>query len=461
MKSRPSALTVVILAAGQGTRMRSALIKLLHPVVGRPMLSLVSDCAWALKPRRVVTVVGYQARQVKAALADSGCDFALQNAQRGTGHAVLQAARLIDPKSTLLIVNGDLPMIRPRTLRELIRRHRRNGAALTVLSTELDDASGYGRILRDDRGRFTRIVEHRDASPEESRVSEINAGIYCADAAKLLPALRRLRPDNAQAEYYITDAVEDLIRRGELVQAVCHKNSAEILGVNTRRELAHATKSLYARKADELLDRGVTILDPDRTWIDPRARVGQDTTIYPDVLIEGATVIGRNSTIRSGCRLTDSKIGNGVTIKDHCVLDDAHVGDRAEVGPFANLRPGSRMGAESKVGNFVELKKTRLGRGSKASHLSYLGDATIGANCNIGAGTITCNYDGAKKHPTVLGDGVFIGSDSQLVAPVHVHKDAYVAAGSTVVEDVPAGALAIGRGRQVNIAGWVKRRRKT
>jgi len=429
-------------------------------VVGRPMVSLVTDSAWELKPQRVVTVVGHQAAQVKAALADSGCDFALQKAQRGTGHAVLQASRLIDSKSTVLIVNGDLPMIRPQTLRALIQRHRRKRAALTVLSTELLDASGYGRILRDEKGRFTRIVEDRDASREESRVREINAGIYCADAAKLLPALRRLRPDNAQGEYYITDAVEGLIRRGEIVQAVCHKHSEEILGVNTRRELAFATKSLYARKADELLDRGVTILDPDRTWIDPRARIGQDSTIYPDVLIEGATVIGQDCTIRSGCRVNESKIGNGATIKDHCLVDNSKIGPGAEVGPFAHLRPGTDLGPETKVGNFVELKKARLGRGSKASHLSYLGDATIGANCNIGAGTITCNYDGSKKHQTVLGDGVFIGSDSQLVAPVKVGKGAYVAAGSSVVEDVPAGSLAIGRGRQVNIVGWVKRRRK-
>lgn len=460
MKSGRSALTVVILAAGQGTRMRSGLIKLLHPVVGRPMVALVADCARELRPERIVAVVGHQATQVQAALADSGCEFAMQTAQRGTGHAVLQAARLIDLKSTLLIVNGDLPMIRPSTLRALIQRHRRNRAALSVLSTELVDAGGYGRILRDDAGRFTRIVEHRDATPGERRVREINAGIYCADAAKLLQALRRLRPDNAQGEYYITDAVESLIRRGESVQAICHPNSEEILGVNTRRELAFATQALYARKSDELLDRGVTILDPARTWIDPRARIGQDTTIYPDVLIEGATVIARECTIRSGSRLRNCKVGQGATIKDHCLLDEAQVGDRAEVGPFAHLRPGSRLGVGSKVGNFVELKQTRLGRGSKASHLAYLGDATIGDNCNIGAGTITCNYDGSKKHRTVLDDGVFVGSDSQLVAPVRIRKGAYVAAGSTVVEDVPAEALAIGRGRQVNILGWVKRRRK-
>jgi bifunctional UDP-N-acetylglucosamine pyrophosphorylase/glucosamine-1-phosphate N-acetyltransferase len=452
-------LTVVILAAGQGTRMRSKTIKLLHPVAGQPMVTRTLDAVESLKPSNTIAVVGFQAEQVRQALDGRGCKFVLQKQQRGTGHAVLQAARQIGSRSTLLIVNGDLPMLRPATLRSFVARHRKTGAALSVLTTELDDPKGYGRIVRDGAA-IARIVEHKDADTRERKVREINAGIYCARPDKLLSVLRRLRPDNAQGEYYITDAVEELIRRGEKVQAVCHPRADEVLGVNTRRELAQASAALYAAKADELQDRGVTLLDATRTWIDPGARIGRDTTIYPDVIIEGSTVVGRGCVVLPGCRLVRCKLGNDIEIKDHSVLIDSKIGDGAQVGPFAHLRPGSVLGPNTRVGNFVELKKTQLGSGTKASHLSYLGDATIGPDCNIGAGTITCNYDGTFKHPTHLGRGVFIGSDAQLVAPVTVREGAYVAAGTTVTEDVPAGALAIGRSRQRNIRGWVRRRKK-
>jgi bifunctional UDP-N-acetylglucosamine pyrophosphorylase/glucosamine-1-phosphate N-acetyltransferase len=413
---------VVVLAAGQGTRMRSKTIKLLHPVAGRPMI--------------------------------------LQKEQRGTGHAVLQAARRIGARSTLLIVNGDLPMIRPATLRSFVARHRRAGAALSVLTTELDDPRDYGRIVRDARSGIARIVEHKDARAGERKIREINAGIYCARASKLLPALRRLRPDNAQGEFYITDAVEGLIRKKEKVLAICHGEPEEVLGVNTRQELAHASGAVYARKAEELQARGVTVLDASRTWVDPRVRIGRDSILYPNVIIEGPTILGEGCVVLPGCRIVGCRIGRDVQIKDHSVLLDSRIGDGAQVGPFAHLRPGSVLEANTRVGNFVELKKTRLGRGTKASHLSYLGDASIGPDCNIGAGTITCNYDGTHKHPTILARGVFIGSDVQLVAPVTVREGAYVAAGSTVTEDVPPGALAVGRGRQRNILGWVERRKK-
>jgi len=453
-------LTVVVLAAGQGTRMRSKTIKLLHRVVGRPMASLVLDAVEALRPTRVVTVVGHQADLVREALAGHGCDFVLQKVQRGTGHAVLKAASKLAARSTLLIVNGDLPTIRPATLRGLLSRHRRSRAALSVLTTRLADPAGYGRVVRDDRSGIARIVEHKDATAAERKLDEVNAGIYCAQASKLLGALRRLRPDNAQGEYYLTDAVESLLRQGEKVLAVCHGDAEEVLGVNTRQELARASATLYARKAEALQSHGVTLLDAARTWVDPRARIGRDSILYPDVIIEGPTVVGEGALILPGSRLVNCKIGRRVEIKDHSVLLDSRVGDGAQVGPFAHLRPGSVLGRETRVGNFVELKKTSLGDGTKASHLSYLGDASIGPDCNIGAGTITCNYDGTHKHPTTLARGVFIGSDVQLIAPVTVQEGAYVAAGSTVTEDVPAGALAIGRGRQRNVAGWVKRRRK-
>lgn len=462
MAGAPQPLTVLVLAAGQGTRLRSKTIKLLHLVANRPMVAQLLSVASALKPAKLITVIGHQAEAVAAELGESAGTFVLQEDQRGTGHAVLQAMQAVGRRSraSLLILNGDLPTLKPATLRKLINRHRRSGAALTLLSTVLKDASGYGRIIRDSRGKFKRIVEHADATPEEATVNEINAGIYCAQPAKLFDALERLRPDNAQGEYYITDAVEELIGRGETVSAVVHEEPEELLGVNTRQELAQASRTLFARKATQLQDQGVTLMDAGRIWIDPRARIGRDTIIYPDVHIEGPCVIGSDCIIRSGCRITDCTIGRSVEIKDHSVLEQSRLGDRVLLGPFARLRPGAHLEADARVGNFVELKNTRLGKGSKANHLSYLGDSQIGTGCNIGAGTITCNYDGKAKHKTTLGKGVFIGSDVQLVAPVEVGDGAYVAAGTTVTMAVPEGSLAIGRARQANLLGWVARQTK-
>jgi bifunctional UDP-N-acetylglucosamine pyrophosphorylase/glucosamine-1-phosphate N-acetyltransferase len=455
-----SGLTVLILAAGQGTRLKSKTIKLVHTVAGQPMVTWVARAARALKPDRIVAVVGHQADAVRAALGDLVDAYVLQSEQRGTGHAVLVARRETGARpGILLIVNGDLPNLRPGTLKALLAVHRRSKASLSLVTTELPDATGYGRIVRDATGRVARIVEHKDADRALRTLREINCGIYAADPKTLFPLLARLKPDNAQGEYYLTDAVHRTIERRAMVAALVHGDAPEVLGVNTRAELARAGASLYARKAEELQDQGVTILDPSRTWIDPRARIGQDTVVYPDVIVEGPSTVGADCVIRSGTRLTDVVLGRGVTVKDHCVLRESRVGDGAEIGPFAHFRPGAVLDDGSKVGNFVELKKTRLGRGSKASHLAYLGDAEIGPGCNIGAGTITCNYDGTAKHKTTLGPGVFIGSDTQLVAPVHVGEGAYVGAGTTVTEDVPAGALAISRVRQLNLEGWVARRK--
>ena len=458
--SRPT-LTVLLLAAGQGTRLKSKTIKLLHPVAGQPMVTWVARAAKALRPSRTVAVVGFQGDNVREALTGLCDAFAVQTEQRGTGHAVMQAAgALRGARGPLLIVNGDLPNLSPATLRALVALHRKSKAALALVTTDVADPSGYGRIVRDAKGRVVHIVEHKDATAVERRIAEINCGIYCAEPAALLAALKKIRPDNAQKEYYLTDAVRALIARGEVVVALKHADSDAVLGVNTRAELAEAGASLYRRKAEELQDSGVTLLDPARAWVDPRAKIGRDTVIHPDVLIEGDTVVGEDCVIRSGSRLTNMVLGRGVEVKDHCVLTDSKVGDDAQLGPFAHLRPGSVLEAKSKVGNFVELKKTRLGHGSKAPHLAYLGDAQIGPSCNIGAGTITCNYDGVHKHATTLGPGVFIGSDTQLVAPVTVGEGAYIAAGTTVTEDVPAGALAISRTRQLNLEGWVERRKK-
>jgi bifunctional UDP-N-acetylglucosamine pyrophosphorylase/glucosamine-1-phosphate N-acetyltransferase len=455
-------LTALVLAAGQGKRMRSGLVKVLHPIAGRPMIDHVLDAVRALEPRRLVTLIGHQAERVRAALGERGGVLVVQREQRGTGHAVLQAAPHVGRErgAVLLIANGDVPAVRPATLRGLLAHHRRAGAALSVLTTEIADPTGYGRIVRGAGARIERIVEHADADAGTRRIREINTGIYCADGPALLAVLRRVRPHNVQREIYLTDAVAALLRRGAPVQALCHADAAEVLGVNTRDELAAAGRALHARKAAELQQQGVTLLDAARTWIDPRARIGRDSVIWPDVIIEGETVLGRGCVVRPGVRITDCRLGRAVEVRDHSVLVGSDVGDGAAVGPFAHLRPGSELGSGSRVGNFVELKKARLGRGTKASHLSYLGDAVIGAGCNIGAGTITCNYDGRAKHVTTLGRGVFIGSDVQLVAPVTVRDGAYVAAGSTVTEDVPAGALAIGRGRQRNVPGWVARRGK-
>jgi len=454
-------LGVVVLAAGLGKRMRSKRVKLLHPVAGRPMLVWVIEACRALRPRSITTVVGHQADDVMQ-VASEACDqFVLQREQRGTGHAVLLALPKMNlpGQSELLIVNGDLPTLRPSTLRALLSRHRRAGAALTLLTARLEDPTGYGRVLREAHGRVIRIVEDRDADKEQQRVREVNCGIYCADPHRLLPVLRGLRPDNAQGEYYLTDAVHRLLEKGEKVLAVCHNDAEEVLGVNNRAELARAGRTLFARKARALQDAGVTILEPSRTWVDPRARVGRDTVLYPDVQIEGASVLGEDCVVRSGSRISNSRLASGVQIHDHCVIAEAVIAEGVQIGPFAHLRPGNRLDAGVKIGNFVEVKKSRLRSGVKASHLSYLGDSDVGEGSNIGAGTITCNYDGEKKHPTVLGRHVFVGSDTQFVAPVRVGDGAYIGAGATITDDVPPGALAISRARQRNIEGWVERRK--
>jgi bifunctional UDP-N-acetylglucosamine pyrophosphorylase/glucosamine-1-phosphate N-acetyltransferase len=450
-------LTVVILAAGQGKRMASDLPKVLQPLAGRPLLAHVVDTARSLEPGSIHIVHGHGAEQVRAAITGADVRWVLQAEQKGTGHALVQAMPGIPDDHTVLVLYGDVPLLRAATLADLVARA--GPKSLALLSARLADPTGYGRVVRDTAGRVARIVEHKDADRALRTLREINCGIYAADPKTLFPLLARLKPDNAQGEYYLTDAVHRTIERRAMVAALVHGDAPEVLGVNTRAELARAGASLYARKAEELQDQGVTILDPSRTWIDPRARIGQDTVVYPDVIVEGPSTVGADCVIRSGTRLTDVVLGRGVTVKDHCVLRESRVGDGAEIGPFAHFRPGAVLDDGSKVGNFVELKKTRLGRGSKASHLAYLGDAEIGPGCNIGAGTITCNYDGTAKHKTTLGPGVFIGSDTQLVAPVHVGEGAYVGAGTTVTEDVPAGALAISRVRQLNLEGWVARRK--
>ena len=454
-------LHVVILAAGKGTRMKSALPKVLHRAAGFTLIEHVIRAADALSPASVTVIVGHEAGKVQQAMpARTGLRFAVQQPQLGTGHALLQAEPLlVGATGTLVLLSGDVPLLRSDTLKTLIATHERQAAAATVLTAVVDSPHGYGRIVRDE-GRITGIVEHKDATDAQKGIREINSGIYAFDIAPLFGALKQIGSANAQGEYYLPDLVTIYGARGLTVETVVARDAREILGVNSRLELAEIGAVLKMTKNEALMESGVTIIDPASVFIDPDVTVGADTTIYPGVYLEGRTVVGSGCVIHSGVRIIDSRIDDGVVVSNFCVITDSHVASGARLGPFAHIRPQSVVGEHAHVGNFVELKKTTLGAGSKANHLSYLGDATIGSKVNVGAGTITCNYDGTAKHPTVIEDGAFIGSDTQLIAPVRVGAGAYVAAGSSITGDVPAGALAISRGTQINKDGWVSRHKK-
>ena len=453
---------VVILAAGQGTRMKSQLPKVLHRVGGRSLIRRVIQTARAVRPSSIVAVVGHKAELVRDHMSDQpDLRFALQEPQLGTAHALQQAEPLLKAaRGTLVLLSGDVPLLRAETLGRLLDTHTEAGAAATVLTANLERPYGYGRIVRQ-AGRIARIVEERDASPEERKIHEINSGIYAFDLELLFEALRGIASQNAQGEYYLTDLIAIYRRRKLPVETLTVDNPQEIRGINSRTELAEVSRIVRQTKNEELMAAGVTIVDPATTYIDPDVSIGPDTVIHPGVVIEGQTRIGAACEIQAHVRIADSEIADKVTINNFCLIIGARVADGASVGPFAHLRPATDVGAGAKIGNFVELKKTSLGAGSKANHLAYLGDATIGANVNIGAGTITCNYDGAGKHQTVIEDDVFIGSDAQLIAPVRVGKGAYVAAGSSITEDVPAGSLGIARGRQSNKPGWAARKKSS
>lgn len=452
---------VVILAAGKGTRMKSALPKVLHQVGGEPMIEYVLATAASVAPTSMTVVVGHMAEGVRLALAHrKELMFAVQDPQLGTGHALLQAERHLNGRAgTLILLSGDVPLLTTETVRRLLDEHTRTAAAATVLTAELPDPFGYGRVIRAD-GRITAIVEERDATPEQRGIREINTGVYAFDLPPLFAALRMIASQNAQGEYYLPDLIGVYKLRNLRVETVMVNDADEIRGINSRRELAEVSAIVRTRKNEELMAAGVTIEDPATTYIDRDVEVGADTIIHPGVYLEGRTRIGRACELHSGVRLVNTTLGDRVTILNYCVVSDTRVANDARIGPFAHLRPETDVGESARIGNFVELKKTTLGRGSKANHLAYLGDSTIGENVNVGAGTITCNYDGEKKHPTIIEDGVFIGSDSQLIAPVRVGRGAYVAAGSSITQDVPAGALGIARGRQTNIEGWVEKRKQ-
>ena len=452
-------LICFILAAGKGTRLKSETAKVLHRAGGRALVEHVIDACVPLGGD-ILVVVGHQAEIVDAAVTPLGATTVLQRPQNGTGHAMLIARSAIGEKARYAVVlPGDAPLIRAETLNALVDAHRKSGAAATVLTAQLEDPTGYGRIVRNKDGSVAAIVEERAAGETEGKIREVNSSIYCFTLEKLWPCLAEVRPENAHRELYLTDAIAQLNKRKERVLAVVADSAREILGCNTRVELAEADRVLRARKTAELMDAGVTIYLPETVVIDPEVEVATDSVIEPGVQLLGKTRIGRHCRIQSGSILADSALEHHVLVRQHSVVTGTVLREGTIVGPFAHLREGAELRAGARVGNFVEVKKSVLGEGVKAMHLSYLGDATIGRDSNIGAGTITCNYDGVKKNRTQIGERVFVGSDSALVAPVRVGDGAYIAAGSTITEDIPADALAIARGRQVNKEGWVTQRR--
>jgi bifunctional UDP-N-acetylglucosamine pyrophosphorylase/glucosamine-1-phosphate N-acetyltransferase len=450
-------LTVLVLAAGRGTRMRSSVAKVLHPVLGRPLLAWPLEIARALPAARRAVIVGHQAEAVTRVLPP-GFETVLQEQTLGTGHAVRQARALFAGPGDTAVLSGDTPLLTAATVRRLLAVHRRRRAAVTFLTARPADPAGYGRVVRCGEGQVKAIVEHDDAPPAVREIREVNAGVYCFENRFLARALGGLRAGNRQEEYYLTDVVAAAVRARLPVLGVPCADPEEMLGVNDRAQLAYAHAVLRRRVLERLMRAGVTVVDPATTWVEPDVRIGADCVLFPGTTLQGATVVAAGCHLGPHTRVRDSRIGPGSVVRDCCVVEESAIGARCHVGPFAHLRPGTRLGAGARVGNFVETKKTHLGAGAKASHLSYLGDAEIGRRVNIGAGTITCNYDGVSKFRTTIGDDVFVGSDTQLVAPVSVGRGALIAAGTTVTKDVPAGALAVSRTPQKVVEGWAARR---
>jgi len=453
-------LAIVILAAGKGTRLKSSLAKVLHRAGGRTLVEHIVRACEPLKARQTIVVVGHQAEQVAAVVEPLGAVTVLQQPQHGTGHAMQVAKRALGRAKFAVVLPGDAPLIRTETLKALVAAHRNGNAAATILSAVVADPSGYGRVLRKSETAVSAIVEESQLTGEQREINEINSAIYCFTLEKLWPALTQVKPNNKHRELYLTDAIGVLSSKGETVLAQVASDSREVLGCNARADLAEVDRVFRERKRAELMDTGVTIQLPETVVIDPDVTAGEDTVIEPGVQLLGKTKIGARCTIRTGSVLTEAVLGDDVIIEPHCVVAQSRLDDRVIIGPFARLRPGNHLKADVRIGNFVELKKSTVGEGTKAMHLTYLGDAKIGTKSNIGAGTITCNYDGFHKYLTTIGNRVFIGSDSALVAPVRIGDGAYVAAGSTITENVPAGALGIARGRQANKPGWAAKKRR-
>jgi bifunctional UDP-N-acetylglucosamine pyrophosphorylase/glucosamine-1-phosphate N-acetyltransferase len=449
----------VILAAGQGTRMKSAVPKVLHRLCGTTMIENVLATARRLKPDRIIIVAGSHMDSIEKTVGDGNVSFALQREPKGTGHALMCARRQLRGfDGDIVVMNGDTPLVSADTIRKFLKRHGKDGNAVSVLSFRAERPDDYGRVVREGGGQVTAIVEGRDADASQRKINEVNSGVY-ALRSDALPLLDGIRIHRAKGEYYLTDIVASASGNGMKTSAYCIGDEEEFMGVNTAEELFNASRVMRKNLIRKWMERGAHFIDPGSVYIDCAVSVGTGATIYPNVYLEGNTRIGKEATIFPNVRIIDGVIGSGAVVKDSSVIEKSRVGDRASVGPFAHLRPESDVGADAKVGNFVELKKAVMGRSSKASHLSYLGDARIGAGVNIGAGTITCNYDGVKKHVTVIGDGVFVGSDSQLIAPVTIGKGAYIGAGSTITKDVPPWALSLSRTDQKNIEDWAKKKK--
>ena len=451
-------LNVVILAAGKGTRMKSDLPKVLHPLAGKPLLGHVLAAADTLSPERICVVYGHGGEALPNAIAPLFPDMALawakQEPQLGTGHAVQQAVPHLDPAAICLILYGDVPLTRPETLREMTLIAREG--AIALLTVRLANPAGYGRIVRNGRGMVTRIVEHKDATPEELAIDEVNTGILCLPAGKLAGWLARLGNDNAQGEYYLTDVIGMAAAEGEQV-IPCHPAAEwEVLGINSRQQLAELERMHQRNVAEALMVQGVTLIDPARIDVRGSLDCGRDVLIDVNCVFEGAVSLADGVKIGANCVLKDVSLAAGVELQPFCHLDGAKVGADARIGPFSRLRPGTELAGETHIGNFVEIKNSQVGFNSKINHLSYVGDATVGRKVNIGAGTITCNYDGANKYRTVIGDGAFIGSDTQLVAPVTVGEGATLGAGTTLTKDAPAGQLTLSRAKQLTLPGWIR-----
>jgi bifunctional UDP-N-acetylglucosamine pyrophosphorylase / glucosamine-1-phosphate N-acetyltransferase len=454
-------LYTLILAAGKGTRMASRRAKVLHEVCGEPMLKMVYRAALGLQPQDVFIVIGQDADLVQACMEGNPATFVMQEKQMGTGHAVLSAKDLLSRrKGDLLVLSGDTPRIKSGTLQKLLQRHRETEASTTILTTRPPNPHGYGRVLRGPDGTVAEIVEEKDATPEQKEITEINTAFYCFDIPLLLDALARISTDNAQKEYYLTDVIGIQKRDGRRIEALLHPDFDELQGINNREELSRISGCLWREKCSSLMTAGVTIMDPAQTYVDSGVIVGKDTILYPQVHLEGNTIVGEGTVIHSHVRIRNSSIGDEVQVLDSSLICDSRVRNGAVVGPFGHLRDNADIGPGCRIGNFVEVKKSSLGPGSCACHLSYLGDAIIGSGVTIGAGTITCNFDGVAKNATIIEDGAFIGSDCQLIAPVRIGRNAAIAAGSCITQDVPPEALGIARERQVNKVEWRNRRRR-
>jgi bifunctional UDP-N-acetylglucosamine pyrophosphorylase/glucosamine-1-phosphate N-acetyltransferase len=458
-------IVTVIIAAGKGTRMKSDVVKVLHPLLGLPMLFYSIELSLSgIKAGKTIVVVGYQADRIQEMFKDIPIEFALQKEQLGTGHAVLQAIPFLKSfRGMVLILCGDVPLVKVETLRSFIDTYKRTGSTLSVLTTVVEEPFGYGRILRNSEGWLEKIVEEKDASEKERTIREINTGIYCVKAPFLKQGLAEIGRENAQGEYYLTDLVEIAKKKGLRCSAHVVADPLEVMGINTRVDLATANNKLRQEKLKELMLSGVTVVDPQNTYVDRPVEVGKDSILYPNCYLQGKTTIGERCILEPNSKISDSLIGDDVTIRANSVITESKIEEGVAIGPFAHLRPLSEVKSKAKIGNFVEVKKSIIGRGSKANHLSYIGDSLLGEDVNIGAGTITCNYDGLEKHQTIIGNRVFVGSNVELVAPVKVGSGSSIGAGTTVTKDVPEGALAISRVKQKNIRGWskkIERRRK-